>query len=241
MTNRALLLFLTLPLCAQTPPDITGVWHCSTPADTLVVITQQGSVYTIKTLTIRTPANTKTVARYDTAADTINWIRGNPTKGHTAWEGSTLRIQSSFNFGGAVQKYQDDWTLTADGKLETVHTQGQAPAKVVFEKQPAEAAAGFDQPEKSAREAYKNVTVLRLPASSVLSMMNVYCYSLGVVCSHCHVNGQWDKDDKPAKATARKMIAMTSTLNKDNFGERTGASCYTCHRGNIQPALVPPE
>jgi len=37
------------------------------------------------------------------------------------------------------------------------------------------------------------------------------------------------------------MIAMTRTLNQDNFTPRVGVSCYTCHRGNPKPLLIPPE
>jgi len=252
MTNRAALLLLALPLMAQTPPDLTGVWRANlaksaipgpAPADYLVIITQKGSVLTIKTLIVRTPANTKNTATYDpSVANTSNWIRGNPTKSHARWEGSTLKIASSYTFAGALQSYDDEWTLSPDGTLSNIHAQAPAPVgRVIFEKQPPEAAADFDKPEKPAREAYQNVQALNVPASSVLPIMNTYCLSLGVACNHCHINGQWAKDDVPAKATARKMIAMTRTLNQDNFAPRVGVSCYTCHRGSPKPLLIPAE
>ncbi|HYL76739.1 MAG TPA: photosynthetic reaction center cytochrome c subunit family protein [Bryobacteraceae bacterium] len=252
MTHRASLLLVALPLFAQTPPDITGVWRANlaksaipgpAPAEYLVIITRKDSALTIKTLIVRTPANTKNTATYDpSTAQTSNWIRGNPTKSHATWEGSTLKIASSFTFAGALQSYQDEWTLSSDGTLSNIHTQAPAPvARVIFEKQPLETAADFDQPEKTARDAYQNVQALNVPASSLLSIMNTYCLSLGVACNHCHINGQWSKDDVPAKATARKMIAMTRALNVDNFAPRVGVSCYTCHRGNAKPLTIPLE
>src|SRR5579864_5479592 len=209
MTHRAAaLLLLALPLLAQAPPDLTGVWRANlakiaipgpAPTDYLVIITQKGSALTIKTLIVRTPANTKNTAIYDPSiAQTSNWIRGNPTKSHAAWEGSRLKIASSYTFAGALQSYQDEWALSSDGTLSNIHTQAPAPVtKVIFEKQPQEAAAGFDKPEKTARDAYQNVQALGVPASSLLSIMNTYCLSLGVACNHCHINGQWAKDDVP--------------------------------------------
>jgi hypothetical protein len=243
---------LALPIFGQAPPDLSGVWRANlakstipgpATADYLVMIAQKGTAMTVKTLIVRTPVNVRNEARYDASvAQTSNWIRGNPTKSHSSWAGSTLRIESSFTFGGAVQTYSDEWTLAGDGTLGFVHTQAPGPlTKVVFEKQPAEVAGEFEKPEKTAREAYQNVKVLNVPASSVLGIMNTYCLSLGVVCSHCHVNGQWEKDDQPAKATARKMIVMTRELNQQNFGTQVGVSCYTCHRGSVKPALIPVE
>ena len=252
MQPRAALLLLALALCAQSPPDLTGVWRANlakstipgqAPTDFLVIITQKDSAITVKRLFVRPPANAKNEATYDpSVAQTTNWILGNPTKSHAAWQGSTLRIESSYTFAGSLSSYQDDWTLAPDGSLSNIHTQAPNPVvRVVFERQPAEAAAEFDKPEKTAHEAYQNVQALNVPASSLLPIMNTYCRSLGVACNHSHVNGQWEKDDKPAKATARKMIAMTRALNQQNFSPRVGVSCYTCHRASPQPALVPPE
>ena len=135
MTHRAILVLLALPLFAQTPPDLTGVWRAKL-TDYLVIITQKGSAITVKTLIVRTPANTRNEATYDpSVAQTSNWIRGNPTKSHAAWEGSTLKIASSYTFAGALQSYQDEWTLAPDGTLSLVHTQAPAPVtKVIFEK-----------------------------------------------------------------------------------------------------------
>ena len=47
--------------------------------------------------------------------------------------------------------------------------------------------------------------------------MRTFTAGLGVMCTHCHVGTQADraKDDKPEKATARKMIKMMMAINDD--------------------------
>ena len=64
--------------------------------------------------------------------------------------------------------------------------------------------------------------------------------SLGVECNFCHVEGKFDSDDKPAKKTARQMIAMTLAIDKDSFNGRKEVTCYSCHRGSNDPVGTPP-
>ena len=49
----------------------------------------------------------------------------------------------------------------------------------------------------------------------VVTLMRTFAQGLGVMCDHCHVGTQADraKDDKPEKATARKMIKMMMAIN----------------------------
>ncbi len=70
--------------------------------------------------------------------------------------------------------------------------------------------------------------------------MQFIAASLGVECEFCHVEHKFEADDKPAKKTARKMIAMTLAINKDSFNGRKEVTCYTCHRGGNDPVGVPP-
>src|SRR6185436_12244500 len=42
------------------------------------------------------------------------------------------------------------------------------------------------------------------------------------------------------KETARKMIRMVLSINKDNFEGQTRVTCNTCHRGQDHPVRVPP-
>jgi photosynthetic reaction center cytochrome c subunit len=95
------------------------------------------------------------------------------------------------------------------------------------------------QPEKTAAEVYKNIQVLKgMPASQLDATMAFITGSLGVKCNHCHVN-PFEKDEKPAKQTARKMMQMVFDLNKGDFNGQGAVSCFTCHRGQPRPSSVP--
>ena len=92
---------------------------------------------------------------------------------------------------------------------------------------------------KLAGQVYKNIQVFKeLPAAELEPTMAFISGSLGVKCNHCHLN-QFEKDDKPTKQTARKMIRMVFELNKGNFNGEKAVSCFTCHRGKPQPVSVP--
>jgi len=47
-------------------------------------------------------------------------------------------------------------------------------------------------------------------------------------------------DDKPAKKTARNMMAMMAAINKDSFRGQLQVTCYSCHRGSARPVNMPP-
>jgi len=88
-------------------------------------------------------------------------------------------------------------------------------------------------------QKFKNIQILKgLPATELDPTMAFISGSLGVRCSYCHVN-QFEKDDKPTKLTARRMMQMVFDLNKANFNNQREVSCYTCHRGKPVPVSVP--
>ena len=92
--------------------------------------------------------------------------------------------------------------------------------------------------EKTAEQVYRNIQALKgVPASQLEQVMALFTGSLGVKCGYCHTN-PFDKDDKPAKQTARRMIQMVFDLNRGNFGGRDAITCYTCHRGQPKPDTV---
>ncbi|HEV7375138.1 MAG TPA: c-type cytochrome [Pyrinomonadaceae bacterium] len=103
------------------------------------------------------------------------------------------------------------------------------------------------QGDKPVEQTHKNIQVLKgLPDSQLIPVMQFMGTSLGVNCAFCHVNtgGKWEfeKDDKPEKITARKMIQMQFDINKGNkdiFGATGAVSCYTCHRGQTKPQVMP--
>lgn len=94
---------------------------------------------------------------------------------------------------------------------------------------------------KKAEEQFKNIQVLKgIPADQVVPGMQFIATSLGVECQFCHVEGAFEKDDKKAKQTARKMMAMMFAINKDNFEGHREVTCYSCHRGSTDPVGTPP-
>ena len=98
------------------------------------------------------------------------------------------------------------------------------------------------QEDKPVEQTQKNIQVLQgLPSSQLLPVMHFMRTSLGVRCDYCHVaeNGKYWMDDKPAKQTARRMLAMVAGINKENFGGQPIVTCNTCHRGSTKPIGVP--
>lgn len=101
---------------------------------------------------------------------------------------------------------------------------------------PAESAQAAQ--EKPAEQVFRNIQALKgVPASQLQQVMALFTGSLGVKCSYCHTN-QFDKDDKPTKQTARRMINMVLDLNRASFGGRDQITCYTCHRGQPKPDRI---
>jgi len=96
------------------------------------------------------------------------------------------------------------------------------------------------QAEKKAEEQFKNIQTLKgIPADQLIPTMQFITASLGVECDFCHVQGSFEKDDKKPKQTARKMMEMMWTINKDNFEGHREVTCYSCHRGNTDPIGTP--
>lgn len=97
-----------------------------------------------------------------------------------------------------------------------------------------------------ASQVFKNIKMLGdLPAGRLLAVMNIgYGKSLGVSCTHCHIAGEWEKEDRTQKQTARDMSRMVATINNDLLknipnlkGPNAIVNCTTCHRGQVKPAL----
>lgn len=79
--------------------------------------------------------------------------------------------------------------------------------------------------------------------------MRHFVQALGVNCGGCHTRGNFASEDNPRKATARRMIEMTRSLNERFFPGFTPAegetslgrvTCYTCHQGSAQPKASAP-
>jgi photosynthetic reaction center cytochrome c subunit len=97
-----------------------------------------------------------------------------------------------------------------------------------------------DAEPKKAEELFKNIQALKgIPADQVIPGMQFITASLGVECEFCHVQGAMEKDDKKPKQTARKMMDMMFAINKDNFEGHREVTCYSCHRGSVDPVATP--
>jgi len=98
------------------------------------------------------------------------------------------------------------------------------------------------QDDRPAEEVYKNIQVFKgVPSKRILAIMGGFKMALGVDCTHCHVQDQWDKDDLKPKLVARKMVSMVLEINNKLLADVGKVSCYTCHRGDPHPLLSPPS
>lgn len=95
-----------------------------------------------------------------------------------------------------------------------------------------------------AESVFKDIQVLKgVPAGRVPRIMNMgYGRSLGVGCYHCHVEGDWAKNDKTQKQVARDMVAMANKINTEMLpaikgiqSEHPFVNCGTCHHGQARP------
>ena len=102
------------------------------------------------------------------------------------------------------------------------------------------AAVRSNADSEMAEQVFKNIQVLKgVPADQVIPAMQFIAASLGVECEFCHVKNAFEKDDKDEKVTARKMMQMMFTANKETFEGKREVTCYTCHRGSTDPVGTP--
>ncbi len=84
-----------------------------------------------------------------------------------------------------------------------------------------------------------NLKVLKVTTGpEVIAIMRTYTAGLGVKCDHCHVQNNFPSDDNPKKEIARHMIAMTTNINTNFNDGKVHVTCFTCHRGEVEPKMV---
>jgi outer membrane lipoprotein-sorting protein len=94
-------------------------------------------------------------------------------------------------------------------------------------------------------DVFKNVQVLKgISVDEFMNTMGVFSAALGMSCEDCHASNdsKWENyglDTSPKKRTARRMVQMVTTINKDNFAGRQMVTCWTCHRGTDRPKITP--
>jgi hypothetical protein len=106
---------------------------------------------------------------------------------------------------------------------------------------PQQPAAPGDQ-GPSAKDKFKNIKVLNIPASQLRDTMEYFTAALGTNCALCHVvgpNQDFAADDRRPKDTARKMIQMVDAFNA-NPDKLVTLTCATCHHGKEQAERTPP-
>ena len=90
----------------------------------------------------------------------------------------------------------------------------------------------------------KNLKVLKVEKGEDLRpIMRSFDQALGVECAFCHDTQDFDKDTKPHKETARKMLEMVQKINTEIFTWEGApkATCNMCHNGNVYPKFNPPQ
>ena len=89
----------------------------------------------------------------------------------------------------------------------------------------------------------KNLQVLPkdITKDELKKTMDGFTEQLGVKCTFCHIVDQYDKDERPHKADARRMIKLVQdmkTKRADYFGPRVKEAvitCSMCHKGKAEP------
>ena len=133
--------------------------------------------------------------------------------------------------------------LAAALLLQQVPAQSPAPQKnpeiAALEQQ----IAGKEQ--LPAEQVFKNIQTFKgRPAIAVLRVMEqAFVPNLGVECSYCHVEKQYDSDEKNAKKVAREMWVMRAQVQEEarkaSGNAQAVVTCYTCHKGKARPEFAP--
>ena len=242
-----LLLCQLCAICQDEKPNLSGIWRRnsekSNQEDLRVKIEQNGADITI---IFRTRNEENTSRLRIGSDDNKNQIHGAPMMSQAAWDGAALVVHSVAKFGSDELRMDDRWTLSDDKQTLTFkerHHFGAEPqptdVSYVFSRQ-ADGSWEPPQPPQTAEQVYKNIQVMKgVPAPRLMSVMTLFTKWLGVQCNYCHVPNEFEKDDKPAKTTARKMLNMVHQINEANFPDNRIVSCWMCHRGNAKPEAFP--
>ena len=71
--------------------------------------------------------------------------------------------------------------------------------------------------------------------------MSVYSASLGVTCSHCHVEGDWTDRTKRAHQTVALMATIFEVIPTyfDSAVRAPRTQCFMCHQGHVAVERAP--
>jgi hypothetical protein len=105
--------------------------------------------------------------------------------------------------------------------------------------------AAQDPAPQMSENVFKNIQVLKgIPPDEFMDTMGMFASSLLFDCTGCHVEDILTNREAFAIATpriqrARGMVAMVNTINKNFFAGQPRVTCFTCHRGDGTPEVVP--
>jgi hypothetical protein len=255
--GKTILIATLLAACATAQPNLSGVWELDkestkgkAPDSFRMRIEQQGTSISIVTRVTNRGQMEQNFRKLVIGQETKGEMHGGQMTCQSEWDGATLLVHSVTPLGGKDLKLTDRYTLSADGNHLTFrewHQYGDETAgedERVFVRKPT-ASWEPDASPKLAEEVYKNIQIMRgVPADRVMGVMMNLTKWLGVRCEHCHVGQgdafQFEKDDKPPKQTARDMFLMIRKLNAESLPKGSQVTCWTCHRGEAKPQLLPP-
>ena len=257
MNRSAVLSFVfALTAAAQAPPDFSGVWERNKaasspekqPLDSMKLkIDQQGDTIDVVLRAVQRGNLEQGTIRYIAGRETRGEMHGVPVTCRAQWDGAALVVDSVAKIVGKELRLTDRYTLSADGNRLTMRerhkfdTEPEGEETQVFDRRPLPAWEP-DKPPAAAEEVYKNIQIMNgVPATRLRTVMLNLTTWLGVECAHCHVMGQFEKDDKPAKQTARAMFRMVRAINRENFPSSDAVTCWTCHRGAARPQSLPAQ
>jgi hypothetical protein len=101
------------------------------------------------------------------------------------------------------------------------------------------------QAPESAENVFRNIQVLKgIPADEFMDTMGMFASSLVYDCTGCHVQEILTDRNAFAVATpriqrARQMVVMVNAINKTYFAGQPRVTCFTCHRGDGVPEMIP--
>jgi hypothetical protein len=72
----------------------------------------------------------------------------------------------------------------------------------------------------------------------IQARMQEWTKALGVECTHCHLDGQWNLAYLPTFDLADRMQRMVADLNAGALKPYGGITCNTCHRGSVSPPKI---
>ncbi len=251
-------------LCAQSA-DISGVWKADLQKskvagppikDYIAIIEQKDAVFNRRTgekapEIVETSAVTgehgefrSVLTFFDYNKPTVRPYEGIPTRLTGASNGNTITLTGEV--AGRPSTFKRVYDLSSDGHVLTISMSGTNNGKeyqstYVLTKQPDSAGEPLRQPEQTAEQHFKNVktSLKTLPESEFIDQMRYIAWSLGKDCEFCHVRGHFDSDDKKEKKTARKMIDMAASIDRDNFEGHPEVRCFTCHQQHAHPLSYP--